>query len=114
MQDIQQDIPINNSVETDLMKGLQDLTLKENKDMQNLTNMPVPLPEVPEKKRKTEDKDGNRLKPSYEMTKWELRLQEEERKYEIYMSTFGYEGDDSYLISEMDTDSYIATYPYLD
>ena len=73
--------------------------------MQNLTDALAPLPEVLEKKSKTEDKDGNTSKPPYEMIKQELQLQEEEGNYEIYMSNFGYEGDDSDLDSETDTES---------
>ena len=46
------------------------------------------------------------------MTKQELQLQEEEEKYRVYMSTFGYKGDDS--DSEMDTESDSHVYPYLD
>ena len=48
------------------------------------------------------------------MTKQELQLQEEGVKYGIYTNTFGYEGDDSDLDSEMDTESDIHAYPYLD
>ena len=48
------------------------------------------------------------------MTKQEIQLQEEEDKYRIYMSTFGYEGDDSDLNSGTDTESDVTTYPYLD
>ena len=53
-------------------------------------------------------------KPQYEMTKHEVQLQEEEEKYEIYVSTFGYKGDDSDLDSGTDTQSNMTTYPYLD
>ena len=48
------------------------------------------------------------------MTKQEVKLQEEEEKYEICMSTFGYEGDDSNLDSGTDAKSDVITYPYLD
>ena len=81
--------------------------------MQTLTDALAPLLEVPEKKSKTEDKDGNTSKPPYEMTKEEFRLQEKE-KCGIYMSTFRYEGDDSDLDSETDTKANITAYPYLD
>ena len=52
--------------------------------------------------------------PAYKMTKQELQLQEEEEKYRVYMSTFGYKGDNSDLGSEMDTESDSHAYPYLD
>ena len=49
------------------------------------------------------------------MTKQELWLQEEEEeKYDIYTSTIGYEGDDSNLDSETDTESEGQAYPFLD
>ena len=52
MQDVPQDVLNDISVETDLMKGLHDLTLQEDVDMQNLTDTPAPLPEAPERKNK--------------------------------------------------------------
>ena len=42
----------------------------------------------------------------------EIWLQHKEEKYEIDMSTFGYEGDDSDLDSKTDTDSNVMAYPY--
>ena len=50
---------------------------------------------------------------AYNMTNQEVRLQHEEEKYEVYMSTFGYEGDDSNLDSKTDTDSNVTAYPFL-
>ena len=47
------------------------------------------------------------------MTDQEVRFQDEEEKYGIYMSTFSYEGDDSELDSKMDTDSNAIAYPLL-
>ena len=40
------------------------------------------------------------MTPMYKMTDQEIQLQKEEEKYGIYMTTFGYEGDDSDLDSE--------------
>ena len=57
-------------------------------------------------------KDDDKI-PTYNMTKWEQRLQYKE-KYGIYMSTFGYEGDNSHLDSDMDTDSNAMAYPLLE
>ena len=42
------------------------------------------------------------------------RLQEEEEKYEIYMHTIRYEGEDSDLKSGTDTESDMTAYPYID
>ena len=49
----------------------------------------------------------------YNMTNQEVRLQHEEEKYGIYMSTFSYEGDDSNLDSETDTDSNATAYLFI-
>ena len=96
------------------MKGLHDLTLKEDIDMQHLTDALAPLPEAPERKNKTEDVNDNMAKPQYKMTEQERRLQEEEGKYKVYMSNFRYEGDNSDLDSKTNTESDVTAYPYLD
>ena len=78
-----------------------------------MTDTLAPLPDMSEKKDK--DEVSNSLeKPPYEMRKQEAWLQEEEEKYRIYMSTFRYEGDDSDLDSETDTESDVTAYPYLE
>ena len=51
---------------------------------------------------------------TYEMTDQEIWLWHEEEKYGIYMSTFGYEGDNSNLDSKMDSDSNVTAYPSLE
>ena len=48
------------------------------------------------------------------MTDQEILLQQEEEKFGIYMSTFGYEGDNSNLDSETDSDSNATAYPYVE
>ena len=48
------------------------------------------------------------------MTDQEFRLQHEEEKYGIYVSTLGYKGDDSDLDPETDSDSNAMTYPFLE
>ena len=64
----------------------------------------VPLPDTSGKKCKVEGtKDDNEIL-IYNMTKQEQRLQHEEEKYGISMSTFGYKEDDSDLGSDMDMD----------
>ena len=90
-----------------------NLTLKEDTDTQNLTDALALLPDISEKKDKDEDSNPPE-KPQYKITKQEAKLQEEEEKYEIYMSAFGYEGDDSNLDSETNTESDVTAYPYLD
>ena len=91
------------------------LTLKGDADVQNLIDAPAPLPDIPKKKGKVEDVISDSLvKPPYKMTKKEVQLQEEEEKYEVYMSTFGYKGDNSDLDSGTDTKSDITAYPYLE
>ena len=49
----------------------------------------------------------------YKMTAQEIQLQKEEEKYGIYVSTFGYEGDDSNLDSETESYSDMTAYLYL-
>ena len=93
---------------------MQALTHKEDADNQNLVDTQETRPEVSEDNNKAEEKECKMLVLKYEMTKQELRLQEEEQKYNIYMSTFSYEGDDLDLDSEMDTESESHVYPFLD
>ena len=52
--------------------------------------------------------------PTYMMTDQEIQLEQEEEKYGIYTSTFGYEGDNSNLDSKMDSDSNAMAYLYLE
>ena len=49
---------------------------------------------------------------TYNMTEQEQSLQFEEEKFNIYMSTFGYEGDD--LDSDTDSYSNMMAYPFLE
>ena len=52
--------------------------------------------------------------PMYHMTEPEQRLQCEEEKFGIYMSTFGYEGDDLDMDSDTDLDSNVMAYTFLE
>ena len=79
--------------------------------MTNMTDIPVPPPDVPETKHEEAKEDDPTM--MYNMTNQEVRLQHEEEKYRIYMSTFSYKGDNSNLDSEMDTDSNAMAYPFL-
>ena len=99
--------------ETDLIDGMQDLTLDQKPDTQNKTDIPAPPLDTPEAKYKELRKDDPTT-TTYNMTDQEVRLQYEEEKYGIYMSTFGYKGDDSDLDSEMDSDSKRMAYPFLE
>ena len=83
--------------------------------MQDSTDVPTPLPDMPKAKCEGEDRrDKPMTTPTYEMTDQEIQLQHEERMYGIYMSTFSYKVDNSNLDSEMDSDSNMTTYPYLE
>ena len=101
-------------VEKSLSKDLQALTLKEDVDKQNLPDAQVAKPEVSGDDNKVGEREHETSMPKYKMTKQEIWLQEEEEKYRVYMSTFGYEGDDSDLDSEMDMESESHGYQYLD
>ena len=68
-----QDILDNNTVEKDLKKDLQALTLKGDTNMQNSADAQMTNSKVLENNNKTEDET---LIPAYEMTKQELQLQE--------------------------------------
>ena len=114
IQDISQNTLDDHMVEKSLSKDLQALTLKEDADNQNLADTQETRLEVLEDNNKMEEKECETLVLKYKMTKQELRLQEEEQKYNIYMSTFGYEGDDLDLDLEMDTESESHAYPFLD
>ena len=87
--------------ETDLVNGIQDLMLEPKLDVQNLTDILAPPPDMPEVKSEGED-ETNRptMTPTYDMMVQEIQLQKEKEKYRIYMSTLGYEGDNSNLDSE--------------
>ena len=108
-----QDVLDNNTVEKDLTKYLQALILKEDADIQNSADAKVTKSEVLENNNKVEEEEDETLMPAYKLTKQELQLQEEE-KYRAYKSTLRYEGDNSDLDSEMDTESDSHTYLYLD
>ena len=70
----------------------------------DMTDTSAPQPDMTEKECKVEGMKDENAVPTYNMTDQEQRLQCEE-KLNIYMSTFGYEGDDLDLDSDMDLDS---------
>ena len=88
------------------------MTLDQKPDMQNKTDIPVPPPDTPKVKYKELRKDDPTT--TYSMINQEVRLQHEEEKYGIYMSTFGYEGDDSDFDSKMDSNFNMTAYPFFE
>ena len=97
-----------------LISNLENLTLQQDKTTPNMTDMLIPPLETLEEKQETEGTEINNDMMAYSMTGQELKLQHEEEKYGIYMNTFGYKGDDLELDTNMDTDSDVMAYPYLD
>ena len=67
-----------------------------------------------EKEHEVEGTKDENVTPMYSMMEQDQRLQCEEEKFNIYMSTFGYEGDDSNLDSDMDMDWNVMAYPFLE
>ena len=95
------------------MKDMQALTLKGDMDTQTVADAQVTNVEELDNNNKMREEEETLVLP-YEMMKQELKLQEEEEKYDIYTSTIGYKGDDSNLETEMDTESEGQAYPFLD
>ena len=121
LQDRAQDIPqdmmhdiTTDKQETDLVNGIQDLMLEPKLDVQNSTDLLAPPPDVSEVKSKGED-ETNRptMTLIYEMMAQKIQIQKEVEKYGIYMSTSGYEGDDSDLDSKTESESDATAYLYL-
>ena len=85
-KDIPQDTTHDNTIdkqETDLANGIWDLTLKEDANVQNLTDALAPPLDVSEEKGKGENETSDPIvKPMYEMMKQEIQLQEEEESME--------------------------------
>ena len=97
-----------------LMEDFRVMTLKEGKNGPDLPDKQTDKSESLDDSKKK--KEGRHKSPPLEfvMTEQEKKMQEEEEKYNIYMSTFGYEGDDLDLDSKTDTDSEGHAYPFLD
>ena len=74
---------ITDRQEIDLIKGIWDLTLKEDADTQNLIGALAPLLDVPEKKGKVEDEGSDSLaKPPYKMTNRKSSCRKKRRNME--------------------------------
>ena len=95
----------------DLINGMQDLTLKQDQNTTNMTDILAPPPVMPVMNHEEPKEDS--LTMTYNMTNQEVRLQHKEEKYGIYMSTFSYKGDISNLDSKTDIDSNATAYPFL-
>ena len=100
--------------ETDLIDGMKDLTLDQKPELQNLTDILAPPLDAPEAKYKEQRRTTPTTTPMYNTTDQEVKLQHEEERYGIYMSTFGYKGDDSDLDSDTDSDSNMIAYLFLE
>ena len=82
LQDTTQDMPqdmthdaIIDKQETDLIDGIQDLTLQPKQDTHTLTEILAPPLDVPEMKSKEEDRrDNPTTATTYEMTDQEIQL----------------------------------------
>ena len=98
--------------EKDLVNGIDNLMLDQDKT--TLTDTLAPPPDMTEEKHEAEGMKDDNETPMYNMTEQEQRLQHEEEKYVIYMSTFGYEGHDLDLDLDMDSDSNAMAYPFLE
>ena len=110
-QDTTQDAVLDKQ-ETDLVNEMQDLPLEQKQDTQNKADIPVPPLDAPEMKHEEAREDNPTT--MYNMTDQELGLQHKGEKNGIYMSTLGYEGDDSSLDSKMDSDSNAMAYLFLE
>ena len=64
---------------------MQDLTLEQDQNMTNMTDILVPPPDMPETKHEEAKEDDPTT--MYSMTDQEVRLQHKEEKYRIYMSS---------------------------
>ena len=102
---------VSDKKETDLINGMQDLMLKQDQNMTNTIDILAPPLVAPVMKHEEPKEDNPTM--MYNMTNQEVRLQHEEKKYGTYMSTFSYEGDNSDLDSEMDTNSNATSYLFL-
>ena len=80
------------------MNGIDNLTL--DKDKTAPTDTLAPPMDITEGMYKAEGMKDDDKTPTYNMTGQEWRLQCEEERFNIYMSTFSLEGDDSGLDSD--------------
>ena len=93
---------------------MQALTLMGDADVRTVMDIQATSMEEPNNNNNQTVKEGNSSVPPYEMLEQELWLQKEEVKYDTYISSIGYKGDDSDLEIETDIDSSGQAYPFID
>ena len=76
------------------------------------TDMLAPPLDMTEEEHKVEGMKEDDETPMYNMKEQEQRLQCKEEKFDIYMSTFCYEGDDLNLDPDTDLDLNAMAYPF--
>ena len=114
IQDVSPKTLDDNTLEKSLSANLQALTLMEDRDNQELADTQKTRLVASESDSKKEEKECDSPIPKYVVAEKVQRLQEDEQKYNIYMSMFGYEGDNSDLDSEMDMELEGHAYLFLD
>ena len=107
MQDTKQDAMQNKQEWTWLM-----VYKTWNQNTPNTTDTVVCPLDAPETNHEVEEAKEDDAVTAYNITDQEVRLQHKEEKYEVYMSTFSYKGDDSNLDSKTDIDSNVTAYPF--
>ena len=80
----------------------------------DITDTSTPQLDTTEKKHEVEGTKDENVTTLYNRMEQEQKLQCEEEKFNIYMSTFGHEVDDSDLDMETDSDLNATAYPYLE
>ena len=108
--------------EKDLVNGMDNLMLDTDKTTWtgtlapklDITDTLTPQLDMTEKEHDIEGMKDENVIPTYNMTEQKQRLQCEEEKFNVCISTFSYEGDDSDLDTETDLDSNTTAYPYLE
>ena len=103
----------DNTPDEELTTDFQAMMLKEDEDKQDPSDSQTDKVEVTDDNKKEEEEGQKSPKVEYIMRQEKVQ-QEEEEKYNIYMSNFSYEGDDSDLDSETDSESEGQAYPFLD
>ena len=104
------------------MNGMDNLKLDTDKTTPtgtlapklDVTDTSIPQLDTTEKEHEVEGMKDKNVTLMYNMMKQEQRLQCEEEKFNIYTSTFGYEGVDLNLDTEMDLDLNATVYPFLE
>ena len=103
----------HNSPNKKLANKFQAMMLDGNNDKQDPPDSQTDKTEVTDDNKK-EEEEGHVLPKAEYIARQEKIQQEEEERYSVYMSTFGYKGDDSDLDSEDNMESKGHAYPFLD